>query len=498
MISKRIADYTPQEILSVVSRYSLLINKLGFDSRLFYFNRSRLFLSLTADKIANQKRSKFTLLLFFITSLIRLIKGIFSSKRIPNVLIVDTREYYGKTLKKKGFVYDNILLTYLYDYIDWSEIGLLDRFNLPFDDNQFPSQWYKHIRNISTRPRLYEEIILFKYLILHPFSWIKTKKRLTKEFGIIKDRSFDSDTLNTIHRNFLKYQKSTLFFAWKEEAYLWYFESSGIKKILILDEYSPNQRSILNASAACGIDCIALQHGGIHELHPGYVYGPEERKLNLFPNQFLTWGSSFSEFLKDNNWPASISEVGHLRTDIIADLKGATKSKSKRVMFASQPHKDESYTEHTAKMVFRAFADQNDNLEMFVRTHPLEKNVEKYQKWADEVSYKDLSIEAEEDLYVQLANTDIVITAFSTVGQEAIYFQIPLITVDYLNRDIASYVKEGIASNVTNSEDLMEAIKEELAGSKSYKKEYQKYIDKYAHVIDGKVHDRILKFLLSE
>ncbi|MEP1032781.1 CDP-glycerol glycerophosphotransferase family protein [Ekhidna sp.] len=271
-----------------------------------------------------------------------------------------------------------------------------------------------------------------------------------------------------------------------------------MKRILILDEYSPNQKCILNGASRSGVECLALQHGGMHDLHPGYVYGVEDKELNIFPDHFLTWGSGFTDFLLKSNWPKDVSEVGHLRTDIIPQLTRKSGSKMKKIMFASQPHKDENYTENTAKLVFRAFATFDKKVQVYMRPHPLERDIGKYRKWAEEVGYTNLDMDTDSDLYVALCDTDIVITAFSTVGQEAIYFNIPLITVDYLNRDIAHYVQEGVAQNAATTEELLMILKNKLEASNIETKSNEEYIKKHAHKIDGRVSERILKKLLSE
>lgn len=498
-MSKQSTDSnTAKDILKLISEYVGVLYDRGFDTKYFYYNRSRLFLSISSHSSTSSTRSKKTILLFILTSFLRLLNGLFSSKKIPSTLIVDTREYYGEIYKEDGYEYDNVILSYLYDALDWKKIGLLDRFNLPFDSHGFRTNWNSYFKNLFNRPRLFEELILFKYLLSHPFSWWGIKKDNNKYFHRLRQEHFEDESLNSIHKQFLSYQKSMRFFLWKEHAYVWYFKQAGIQKLLILDEYSPNQRCLVHAASILDIECIALQHGGMHDLHPGYIYGEEDSIHNIFPSQFLTWGASYSKFLKRNNWNSRIQEVGHPRTDIINRLKKNSKSDTVKIMFASQPHKDEAYTEHVAKLVFEAFAKIGKKIEPFLRPHPLEHNLDKYQKWASEAGLADLNMEAREDLYVALANTDMVITAFSTVGQEAIYFNIPLITVDYLERDIASFEKEKVAVNAQNSSELEALINQRMDNSEIDTDAYNTYINKYAHRIDGKVHDRILKILLSE
>ena len=52
------------------------------------------------------------------------------------------------------------------------------------------------------------------------------------------------------------------------------------------------------------------------------------------------------------------------------------------------------------------------------------------------------------NLYSLIAKCNIVITYYSTVGIEAIYFNKELITLDYNKLDLQSYLKNKVSHNV--------------------------------------------------
>jgi len=99
-------------------------------------------------------------------------------------------------------------------------------------------------------------------------------------------------------------------------------------------------------------------------------------------------------------------------------------------------------------------------------------------------------------LYLLISLSDIMITCFSTVGAETVYFNKPLIILDHLKQDIQGYAREGIALQTSNSKELKNNIEKILTDEISINKTaYQNYIEKYAYKIDGKVADRIIEFL---
>ncbi|MCK5078526.1 MAG: CDP-glycerol glycerophosphotransferase family protein, partial [Bacteroidales bacterium] len=100
------------------------------------------------------------------------------------------------------------------------------------------------------------------------------------------------------------------------------------------------------------------------------------------------------------------------------------------------------------------------------------------------------------DLYLLISVCDILITCFSTVGTETIYFGKPLIILDHLKQDIQNYHKEGVALQASNEKELENHIANILSGKTSIDKEaYERFISKYAFAIDGKASERAIGFI---
>jgi len=134
-------------------------------------------------------------------------------------------------------------------------------------------------------------------------------------------------------------------------------------------------------------------------------------------------------------------------------------------------------------------------IDLVVKLHPAEKNdFEYYHTIAKQTGCSNYQIVLDVDLYLLLSKTKILITCFSTVGSEAIYFNKPVISLDHLNEDLLNYHKEGIAFKAINGEELKDCINNILNGNlKVDLNAHQRFIEKYAYKIDGKVADRIIE-----
>jgi CDP-glycerol glycerophosphotransferase (TagB/SpsB family) len=196
--------------------------------------------------------------------------------------------------------------------------------------------------------------------------------------------------------------------------------------------------------------------------------------------------------------------AGQVRTDIIPKLLEQNKTlklpfnyqSKKLVVFASQPQLDPKLRKQAALDVYKSVKQLSDIL-LVVKLHPAEKNdFEYYRDIANEAGCNNYQIILNVDLYLLLSKTDVLITCFSTVGAEAVYFKKPLITLDHLDEDLLNYHQEGVALKATNDEELKKCLEKTL--DPDYKLDqdaYRQYVKKYAYKIDGQVSNRILDFI---
>jgi CDP-glycerol glycerophosphotransferase (TagB/SpsB family) len=90
-------------------------------------------------------------------------------------------------------------------------------------------------------------------------------------------------------------------------------------------------------------------------------------------------------------------------------------------------------------------------------------------------------------------SSDILITAYSTVGAEYVEYYKPIIVLDYLKEDIVGYVEEGIGIPVHSGKELIAIFEQRKIDID--KRAYDKFITRFFHSTDGKTVDRILKAL---
>ena len=285
-------------------------------------------------------------------------------------------------------------------------------------------------------------------------------------------------------------------------AYAAFFAETKIQRFLAFDEGSPMVKSMLDAAREQGIFTLGLQHGTIHPLHMAYRFSPEDiLEGDPIPDRTLVWGSYWQEVLHQHgNYPYDRMEaVGQARTDIIPyldqlsrkDVLPQVPAEKKWVVFASQPQRDPQLRERAAADVFRAVA-QHPDIFLIVKLHPREKDLSYYAKIAEREGCTHYVQERQVDLYSLIAVCDVLITCFSTVGAETVYFHKPLVVLDHLKQDIQNYIHEGVAFEANDAESLKTVLEDILCGKRSIDREaYDRFIAQYAHQIDGKTSLRV-------
>ncbi len=356
--------------------------------------------------------------------------------------------------------------------------------------------------------RYFGEPILLNYF-LSPEQRKRKKdiiRKLNNNLDQLSDKcEGDEKLLTGIYRSF---RGATNFYLIKYLAYRKFFSRHKFKTITTVDENSPAIRCILDAAREEGIKTTGVQHGNIHDLHPAYLYTVADSKRKAFPDHSLVWGDFWKEFLtsKGNYREDAMFISGQIRTDVIPALNAAGISKEKvirginkndrLIVFASQPQRDPQLRRRAAEDVMKAVKATPDGF-LLIKLHPNEKNDRNYYaNIAKEIGLERIMITLSVDLYLLISVCDILITCFSTVGTETIYFGKPLIILDHLKQDIQNYHKEGVAFQASNEKELENHIANILSGKTSIDEEaYERFISKYAFAIDGKASERAIGFI---
>lgn len=437
----------------------------------------------------------------------RFLTYLFSSKKSPEYLVYLT-EKYSNVLDKESFqtVQGHHILEYLISKLD-GRFGLLTEVLMPKpkgkSDYSFSGKQYQNSWNQC--PKIFLEGFLISGLMKKSVrkSATKAHESLRKSYTIVQQTE-----LSTVHKLtfevFQSLDKSSVFFLYRYFAARNYFTGSGIKAVIAADENSPLTKSILDAAKFCGIKIIGLQHGTMHDLHPAYLYTPNDCKNRVMPDLTLTWGKYWVEFLTEKgNYPKeSVIPVGQIRTDVIPKLLENEKLKQAKptdtIVFASQPQRDSDLRYQAAYDVFKA-ARKLPKVQLIVKLHPREyADSDYYENIAKDARCTNYTIDTSSDLYQLIARCNVLITCFSTVGTETVYFHKPLVILDHLKQDIMGYVAEGVAFQATDADSLTLLLSGIFRGTlKIDRAKYDSFIQKYAYRIDGKVAERCIEAITS-
>ncbi len=393
--------------------------------------------------------------------------------------------------------YDNYSLVYLFDRLN-KDFAILDELIPPklterFSINESLKRKKRDIKTINT------DSIIFKGLLSSSIR--KKYKEISKEILAklrLLNSSMNSSVDNLVIESIFTFFPSNKMFLLRYLSFQSFFYKHNYLSVTATDENGPVSRSILDAAKSLSIKVVGIQHGAIHKLHPNYIFSKKEQ--GCVPDYTFVWGKKWAELLVDfgHYKIESLIITGQIRTDIIPYLARNNKSDLYNVVYASQPQRDSILREKTAMDIMNAIKELPD-CKLVIKLHPKEINDENYyNRLAEKVGIDNIIILKQSELYITLAQSDIVITSFSTVGTEAIYFNKPLIIYDPLHQDVQNYIKEGVALKAVNSDDVRKYIIGYKEGSLLIDKEkYKKFIEYNAFRIDGHVVDRCLEFYHS-
>ncbi|MCB9015603.1 MAG: UDP-N-acetylglucosamine 2-epimerase [Lentimicrobiaceae bacterium] len=353
---------------------------------------------------------------------------------------------------------------------------------------------------------IYGEYILFRGLLSRG---LKQKRRLMlqelqQKIEVVGAMDFNSNERLIFH-SFVKLMPSASFYITKYLAFARFFEIHQPDTISAIDENSPSTRCMLDAARRNGALSIGIQHGNIGDGQPAYLYTQLDYLNQVMADYTLVWGEYWRDFLiSKGNYPTdSVVVTGQMRTDIIPkmlhkseDYRKAFSQGKPLVVFASQPIPDMNLRRQAAFDVFTAFKNQ-PQATLVVKLHPAERDAKAYYAAiAKEAGCTNYRIVYKVDLYELIAACDLLITCYSTVGTEAVYFGKPLIILDHHQEDLLGYKAEGVAWQAIDAETLESVSAGVLSGELYPDAEACRlFIQKYASSIDGKATERVLSFI---
>ncbi len=446
----------------------------------------------------------FIFLRFFID--LRLHKKISRAKNLfyDNAIRQSCLDFDLKTVK------DNYYLGYLLKQLDNRNL-LLREIPMPKIRGGVEYHFGKELysKNPKIKPkRVFAESILIRAIFDKNIRIEKKRitNQLKKFYGLIEHDDQQIQSI-LIFEHLKRLHPSSVLFAYRYLVFKKLFRThKNIKNILGADENSAHVKPIFDAAKKNSRTTFGIQHGTFNELHPSYIFTPFDQAHQIMTDYTIIWGEYWKNFLSDkSSYPSdNLLVCGQIRTDIIPKLlehfmqnDKKNQDSKKILLFATQPQPDQQMRYKTAFDIISAIKDLKE-IRLFIKLHPREEaQKEYYENILKECDVHNAYFTDNQDLYYLLASSDYIITSFSTVGTEAIYFNKPLLVYDPLEQDIQGYIKNGVGLRVKGPEDLKNTLENLLSQElgQDFHEIRQEFIQKYAYKIDGKVSERITNIL---
>jgi hypothetical protein len=244
--------------------------------------------------------------------------------------------------------------------------------------------------------------------------------------------------------------------AWRQVARA-LFAQGKPRAVFVLCAYGQHIPFQLEARAR-GIPVIELQHGVIHESHPGYVFGAGAAPQHA-PDHLVVFGEHYGRLLEPGSsyWSGRWSVGGHPWL------------KAKRAAHAERPADDSivlfGQNVPAVQQRLRALALELRRLlpakaRLVLKPHPAEKNgAEVYAGLAEQGV---LIAAPGSDSYELLGRCRVAVSVFSTIAVEALAFRCASVVLrsPYWFEDIRSFVQQGFIQVADGSSDVLRVFRE--------------------------------------
>ena len=372
------------------------------------------------------------------------------------------------------------------------------------EDIAFPNIYKKYKITKRRITKKYKNTFTNEYILFKGLLRPKILKKSKKTNLVISDNlekiksNIHEPTHKLILKGIIDNNKVNALYIYKHFSYQGFFSMLNSKSsVTTYGENLSQGKVILDAAKQKGIKTYAIQHGMISAYNMGYNFSLLEAKTKPMPDITFAWGKKWkNEMIEHGNYPEDLIKiVGQPRTDIINKIKNTYPVKKGQITFFSQPQPDKEEQIASAKDFIIA-ANHNHNLKFCIKMHPGE-DADVYDKLIEDLKPLNLEIINDKDAYQVLAESELAMTCFSTIGSESVYFNIPLIIYDRKGKDIAGYIKNEIGYWAKNSVDLISLISQ-YKEDKLKSLDRDSYINKTAHKIDEKVNERIMKIIEND
>lgn len=289
--------------------------------------------------------------------------------------------------------------------------------------------------------------------------------------------------------------------------------------VLLSNEAGGFERALLYATTYQGLPSLAIQHGIIHEHHPGYIYAKGDvstQALAKFPyvplpTRTAVFGTYYEEILtKVSNYPtSSIVVTGQPRYDALKSVDEIYSRKAfcarygldcrkKIVLIITQPFVERIRSEffvHTIR-VLKGLA----GIQIIVKPHQIEAP-EWHCNALSELEAEAIVLSPNADTYEAIYSCDLFIAINSTTILEALILDKVVIAVNLSNLpELIPWVTAGAVLGVYETSTLASTIADALFNETKIR---QKLVNRFNFLVsqfyklDGQASDRVIKLMLN-
>jgi hypothetical protein len=444
-----------------------------------------------------------SILHYFGILIFRALLGLIKSPRKAQNLYL-----YGSFLDQKLFQVDGKKLIKgdpIFQYFH-DEVGKQDDFTTVSVFKNFGLKKYPKASLWSRGPRFASHHLFFERYMIQAFLNSEARRRISsfrRTVGKNRQEQYENPFYQFLN-NRLNAQKWQLVLAVvRFEAGLLMMDHLRPKTVGGDSEWTFAKYPILMAAKAKKIPTYAIQHGIISHQNIDYNFHESDVSNKPFVDKTLVWGQGAQNRLSsDSVYPQdSLVLTGQVRSDVIPALK-----KEKPTFLLPNWNKDQTiilfasqYLPRSQALRDRLISDvlklqaEVENLRVIIKPHPRElSDLSPFKEIARQLGLKPEIVTG--DLYGLISLSDVVITFYSTVGTEALYFEKELIVLDYDGVDGSGYIKKGVAHHCNSYDALKDCIHSHLsAGLEDKSLARQRYIDEILFSIDGNVRFRMLE-----
>ncbi len=341
---------------------------------------------------------------------------------------------------------------------------------------------------------------------------------LKKDHTMRKTFSYKGVQLWPFMKNRIKFafRKRLPSFAKDYEATKRAIENLKPEVLFMTEEANALGRVIVMAAKENDVNVVAMQHGMIKENHPAYYHKKKDLKNYPIPDKTAVYGKKDKKILTENSFypKKKVIVTGSPRYDEFAKPKKIYSKKkifeklnldenkkllvwtTQKIMIVPLKTPLDLGKEHAA-IIFEAVKKQEE-IQLVIKLHPRDQLGDEYRKIAENLGVDVKIIRDEIDTNELLYSADLITTAWSTTGLEAMMLDKPVIALTFPLKKNPMFENTKAVINVKKPKHFETALKSVLTKKeiqKKLKKGRKRFVYNHVYKLDGKAAKRVSKIV---